>query len=443
MEAPIYDFLRDYAARDVLRLHMPGHKGCGALGCEGLDLTEIPGADSIYEASGIIAKSEENAAALFGCPTFYSCEGASLALRAMVYLALRQAWSAGRRPVIAAARNVHKSFVYTAVLLDAEILWIGGEGEESHLSCHLTPEAVARALDAAPDMPAALYLTSPDYLGHMADVAALAEVCHRRDVLVLVDCAHGAYLKFLRPSLHPMDLGADLSCASAHKTLPVLTGGAYLHVAARHPALVREAKAAMALFGSTSPSYLILASLDLANQTLAGAFPGQLEAAAGTAAALRARLAQAGFRPYGDEPMKLTLRPKALGYTGTALCEALARQDILCEFADEDFLVMMLAPDTDCARLERALLSLPRRAAISGGPPPLPLPPRRLSLRRALFAPLYTVAVGRAESRGLADVQVSCPPAVPIVVLGEEITPQAAAAFSYYGVTSVAVCRTE
>ena len=89
MKTPIADFIRDYAASDTLRLHVPGHKGRGPLGCEAQDITEIKGADSLFEACGIIAESEENASALFGSGrTLYSAEGSSLCIRAMVYLAL-------------------------------------------------------------------------------------------------------------------------------------------------------------------------------------------------------------------------------------------------------------------------------------------------------------------------------------------------------------------
>ena len=88
MNTPILDFVREYERRGALRLHMPGHKGEGALGCESRDITEIGGADSLYEAHGIIRESEANASALFGCPTFYSAEGSSLGIRAMLYLAL-------------------------------------------------------------------------------------------------------------------------------------------------------------------------------------------------------------------------------------------------------------------------------------------------------------------------------------------------------------------
>lgn len=113
-----------------------------------------------------------------------------------------------------------------------------------------------------------VYLTSPDYYGREADIAAIAKEVHGRGGLLLVDNAHGAHLRFLPEDRHPMRLGADLCCDSAHKCLPVLTGGGYLH--SNLPVVKEELKAAMALFGSTSPSYLILASLDLCNRYLAG-----------------------------------------------------------------------------------------------------------------------------------------------------------------------------
>ena len=114
MDTPIYDFAKAYQSAAPARLHMPGHKGRGPLGCEGLDLTEITGADSLFEASGIIAQSEQNASRLFGCPTFYSTEGSSLCIRAMVRLSCLWAELQGRAPLILAARNVHKTFLSAA-----------------------------------------------------------------------------------------------------------------------------------------------------------------------------------------------------------------------------------------------------------------------------------------------------------------------------------------
>ena len=435
MDTPIYDFARDYAAKSALRLHMPGHKGLGQLGVEALDLTEIAGADSLYEAAGIIAKSEENASKLFGCPTFYSCEGASLAVRAMAALATGQ----GRSRVIAAARNVHKSFVYAAALLGLEVLWLEGAGE-SHLSCRLEPAQVARALDAAPQKPAALYVTSPDYLGHMADLAALSKVCHDSGMLLLVDNAHGAYLKFLPKSLHPMDLGADLCCDSAHKTLPVLTGGAYLHLSPTAPAqLAPLAKSALGLFGSTSPSYLTLASLDLCNRYLAEGYPQRLAEAVERLAELRERLTAAGWRVEPSDPLRVTVAAPR-GVTGQELAGQLRRQGVECEYADRDFLVLMATPENTPEELAQAATALGQCPG-EANPPQLPLArgERACSIRQAAFAPRETVDAAHSLGRVCGLPTVGCPPAIPIAVSGERITPEALALFAYYGIEQVEV----
>ena len=125
MNTPICDFVKKYAQSDSLRMHMPGHKGKAFIGAEPLDITEIQGADVLYSASGIIKESEENAARLFGTvKTVYSTEGCSLAIRAMLYLALLYAAECKRKPIIAAGRNAHKVFVTTCALLDFETVWL-------------------------------------------------------------------------------------------------------------------------------------------------------------------------------------------------------------------------------------------------------------------------------------------------------------------------------
>ena len=438
MDTPICDFVRDYALKAPLRLHMPGHKGKALLGPEALDITEVSGADSLYEAAGIIRRSEENASRLFGCPTFYSAEGSSQCIRAMLYLALLRAKEEGRRPLIAAARNVHRSFLSAVALLGLEVVWLWPE-EGSYLSCGVSPQALEELLRA--EKPTAVYLTSPDYLGNMADVAALAQVCHRHGALLLVDDAHGAYLRFLESSLHPMDLGADMCCDSAHKTLPVLTGGAYLHIA---PALGAErAKEAMALFGSTSPSYLILQSLDLANVYMES-YPPRLRAFLERLEAMKAALRQAGFRLPGREPMKLTLAAKAYGYLGTELAELLRQKDMECEFADPDYLVLMVTPENteeDLARLQAALLGVPREVPIET-PPAMPGRGEQvLSVREAMLSPWERTEVAASEGRILASPSVGCPPAVPIAVCGQRIGKEAIECFRYYGIESVAVVK--
>lgn len=442
MDTPICDFARRYAESGALRLHMPGHKGAGPLGPEALDITEIPGADSLYEADGVIARSERNASLLFGAPTFYSAEGSSLCIRAMLALAQRHAAMRGRRPLIAAGRNAHKTFLSAAALLDLPVRWLTPARPDSYLSCAIDAGELDAWIRAQDEPPSAVYLTSPDYLGSTADIAGLSRVCRAHGALLLVDNAHGAYLRFLTPSRHPLDLGADMCCDSAHKTLPVLTGGAYLHVAL--PALAGQAKDVMALFGSTSPSYLILESLDAANRYLAEGYRERLAAFLPAIARAKDALTAHGYALCGDEPLKLTLRTKPYGYRGAELSGLLAEAGIICEFADPDFLVMMLTPEVGeagLARLTRALLAIPRRAAIGEAPPVFRGARRAMGLREAMLSAREVVPVGESEGRVLASASVGCPPAVPIAVCGERIDAHAVACFRYYGIERVAVVK--
>lgn len=443
MDTPICDFVRRYAAGDALRLHMPGHKGIGFLGLEQLDITEIQGADSLYEASGIIRQSEKNASMLFGCETFYSAEGSSQCIRAMLYLALLHAKQQGRKPLIWAARNVHKTFLSAAALLDVDVLWLYPRQPDSYLSCKVDAGDLDALLYGPGQKPTAVYLTSPDYLGNLANVRSISEVCRRHGVLLMVDNAHGAYLRFLRPSLHPIDLGADICCDSAHKTLPVLTGGAYLHISPSAPSIfVRQAKNALALFGSTSPSYLILQSLDWANAYLAEGYSDRLAAFASQVRQLKERLARQGYSLRGQEPLKLTIAPKGCGYEGGHLADLLLRKNIVCEFSDPDFAVMMVTPETGeagVARLEEALLSIPKRPAIAQLLPRFHTCERVLSIREAALSPCQSVPVEESLGRVLAAASVGCPPAVPIAVCGERIDESAIRCFRYYGIGTCTV----
>ena len=167
MTTPICDFVREYKEKQSLRLHMPGHKGVNLLGFEHLDITEIDGADSLYEADGIIAESEANASQLFGCDTFYSAEGSSQCIRAMLYLACI---GADKKPLIMAGRNAHKTFLSAAALIDFDIQWLYGDKQDSYLSCSISAEYLEKTLQNSERKPAAVYITSPDYLGNTADI---------------------------------------------------------------------------------------------------------------------------------------------------------------------------------------------------------------------------------------------------------------------------------
>ncbi len=439
MKTPICDFVEKYSEKGNIRLHMPGHKGKEFLGLEKYDITEIEGADVLYSSSGIIFESQKNASELFGTgKTFYSTEGSSLCIRAMVYLVKLTAQLRGEKAKILAFRNAHKTFITACAILGVEVEWLYGETNEGITCCNISAEGIEKELCAYEEKPTAIYVTSPDYLGNIADIKAIAGLCRRKGILLAVDNAHGAYLNFLDENRHPISLGADICCDSAHKTLPVLTGGAYLHISENAPEILKDkAQYALSLFASTSPSYLIMQSLDRVNAYLSDGYEEKLSAFCEKASALRNSLENIGYSFAGDESLKLTVKAKEYGYKGTEIGEYLLKKGIVCEFYDSDYVVMMLTPentDDDLNSLRKALEALPRRKRIKETPPVLTKPEKVYSPSEALYLPTKTVDIN--ESLGLicGSVAVSCPPAVPVVIMGERIGENELVLLRYYGV---------
>ncbi len=445
MNTPICDFVREYAQKNSARLHMPGHKGVNLLGCENLDITEIQGADSLYEAQGIIRESEQNASELFGCDTFYSTEGSSQCIRAMLYLVTLYAKEKGIKPLIYAGRNAHKTFISACALIDFQIQWLYPQKGESYLSCTINAQDLDAMLSSSQEKPAAVYLTSPDYLGNVADISKISQVCRKHGVLLAVDNAHGAYLKFLEKSQHPIDLGADICCDSAHKTLPVLTGGAYLHISPSAPAVfTQRAKDALSLFGSTSPSYLILQSLDMANRYIAEGYRKKLSDFIPLIQKVKETLSHKGYSLAGNEALKITISAKPYGYKGTDLADILLRENIVCEFADPDFLVLMLTPENTRNELQKlcdVLCSIPALSPLCEAPPEFHKPEKAMSVREAVFSQSEVVNVRDSTGRIISAASVGCPPAVPIAVCGEIIDETTAEIFSYYGIDTCTVIK--
>ena len=444
MKTPIYDFVKEYSERAVARFHMPGHKGKGPLGIEKLDITEIPGADTLYSADGIIEESENYASELFGTAhTFYSTEGASLVIKAMLAIAV----SGRKRAKIIASRGAHKSFVYAAALIDADIVWLFPENASHICDTGVSASAFAKALDENPDA-VAVYVTSPDYLGNISDIGGVAKECKKRGVKLLVDNAHGAYLNFLPTNIHPISLGADMCCDSAHKTLPVLTGGAYLHVSKSAPQeYLESARYMLSVFASTSPSYLILESLDLCNKTLADGFRDSLLNTVNKVAALKLKLRMAGFSVAETEPLKIVINIAEYGYSGEELMLYLRERNIEIEFFDDEFIVLMPSPsntDDDVAALASALSALPQRTPISVDKIAIPTSPEvKASVRDAVFSIHELVNCRDAVGRVCASPTVSCPPAVPIVVSGEVIKKEHIPIFEKYKVEKIEVVKND
>lgn len=443
MNTPILDFVRDYNEKSPLRLHMPGHKGVSLLGFESLDITEFDGADDLFCPDGIIAESEKNASEIFGAHTFYSTGGSTLAIQTMLRLFLLYSSDRKAAPKILAARNVHKAFLNAAALLGIDVDFLYPKKSDSYFSCRVTKIDVERALSGDPSF-GAVYITSPDYVGNISDIKGISSVCKKHGVMLLVDNAHGAYLKFSNEDMHPITLGADMCCDSAHKTLPALTGGAYLHISKDAPDfLLQSVKGAMALFSTSSPSYLIMQSLDALNPVLCG-YKKTLSEFTEKIDGIKQKLISHGFSLFGDEPLKITLSPKSFGYTGDEIAEILEKNEIYPEFHDPDFAVLMPTPyntDDELLRLLSVLLSVKNRAPIANQAPPLFKPKRVLNLREALLSSAETVDIDNALGRICAVSSVSCPPAVPIALSGEIIDSRTVECFKYYGIKKCSVVK--
>ena len=482
---PVLKFIEQYKASKKTRLHMPGHKG--AFGYED-DITEISGADSLYTADGIIAESEQETATLFDTrATFYSTEGSSQVIKAMCYLTLQNYFKsrdfeggikngaeANVHPTILATRNAHKSFIYASMLLGFKIKWLKPEEDYSLCKCKVSPEGLDAAImeyiteceksNKKADI-AGVYITSPDYLGNILDIRGLADVTHKHDLPLLCDNAHGAYLKFMEPDLHPITLGADLASDSAHKTLPVLTGGAYLHVSKKAPSGIEtDAKNALLMFGSTSPSYMIMESLDAAPGRVS---PEKYRETAKRLGALKTKLSEAfkekfgslGPAIYGDEPLKLCIDMRSCKLRADVVADKLREQNIECEYSDPDFLVTMWTPfneyPTDYDRFFAAITKLlPSMLTIEEEPAEeikqtIDLEKICYNESVALYQPYEMRYVPHEEmpvseeliGKVVADSVISCPPAISPIVAGEVINEETIKVLKYYGVKAIEIAK--
>ena len=441
--ATLLDAALTYARAGFSRFHMPGHKGA-ALPYPGfgqtaqLDLTEIAGLDSLYTASGVIREAERAYAQLYGAQdSFLSAGGSTLCIQAMLALAL----SPGDTLLI--ARGAHVASVNAMALLDLHPEWILPAADpKTGLSLPVTPQQVAEGLQAHPGAKA-VYITSPTFFGAMADIGGIARVCRARGVPLLVDGAHGAHLPFFSPNRHPIALGADFCCDSLHKTLPVLTGGALLHTSRQ--GCDERAREKLSLFGSTSPSYLIMCSMDGALDYLrSGDAREKMHRTAQRLAQAKQKAGTLGYLIPKDEgdPLRLTLSAATLGYTGEQLGEHLRGQKVEPEYAAGGCCVFMASPfntPEDFDRLEHALESLPPRQPLPVPQIELTLPKRACSVREAVFAPRTSIPVENAAGRVAGSLVAPCPPGIALVSAGELIDEQTILLLKNYGILQVAV----
>lgn len=418
---PLYNALAAHQKLKRSSFHTPGHKCSGIIkpNLLNLDLTELPDTDALFEANGAILESEKNLAEIFGAErTLISAGGCSLAIMAMIRLA---AQNGGK---LICGRNIHRSAVNAMALLGAEPIWILPKNGGCFTG-RIEANDIRRALAENTNI-CGVYITSPTYYGEISDVKAVSEVCREYDIPLLVDNAHGSHLRFLSEDIHPLTLGASMTACSVHKTLPVLTGGALLNI--NDARFADGAKEAMSLFASTSPSYPIMASIDLCADYMINGGADEYRQLEPVIADIKQSANELGIiQPDGlCDPLRIAINTSQLGISGEAAGEHFRSMGVEPEFTDSENAVFICTPynsERDLSRLKNAIFSLNKleKDFIPKGVREIFLPQKAISLRDAMLAKSEFVLRDEAVGRISADTACPCPPGIPIYMPGEII----------------------
>ncbi len=418
-----------YAQGDFARFHMPGHKGRGMDGflhggVAKWDVTELSCTDNLHTPEGAIANAQEKMAAAYGAKrSFLVVNGSTAAIHAMIL-------SLDETDRLLLSRDCHKSAIAGAALAGRDVCFYMPEYAAARdLLGLMTPAQLDRAL--ADTGATAALITSPNYFGLCADIAGLAEVAHRRGALLLVDGAHGAHFAFSKELPEGNGGHADLFCHSQHKTLNALTQAASLHVGACRVDAERVMRM-LAMIETTSPSYLLMASLDWATYTAARAdwaalirAAGRLRAAIDKLPGLSVFSGESVMGAVAADPTRLVIDVTARGLTGYEAQRALEQGGVYVEMADRFRLVLILSPEDDPAwydALPDALAALPygRRTAW-GRQLAFSAPERCMGLREASFARARRVPLAGAAGCIAAEAVGVYPPGVALRVPGERL----------------------
>lgn len=448
---PLLAALVRHAGEGYISFHTPGHKqGAGALPewhsllgdlVFQLDLTELPGLDNLQDPQGVIAQAQEKAAAYFeAAETFFLVNGTTAGI-----LAVMLARSGpGKRVVL--PRVSHQSVINGLILSGAKPVYLPveyspdlgllGQVETCWLEKILTNTLTEEDNEEKP----LVVLLHPNYYGLVGDLVQQVKTAHQEGCVVLVDEAHGAH--FVTSALFPvtaLQAGADFAAQGAHKVLGAFTQAAFLHCREEGDQRVRDA---LRIVQSSSPSYLLMASLDVACCQCQQE-EEQWEAVAQLGCELRQEISRIpGLLAPGSEllevpgvvaydPSRLIVNVRGLGITGFEAADWLCSQKrILVEMADLDNVVLILGP----ASLEKADLLIDGFSSLAAACSPssgerrslpdfkgLPLPEQVLTPREAFFADCSLLPLDSALGKVAAEVITPYPPGVPVLCPGERI----------------------
>lgn len=435
----LQEMLGAYERADSARFHMPGHKGLGMAGfwrdeLVRWDVTEISQTDNLHAPHAAIESAQREMALAYGARTsFFVVNGSTNAVQAMLF-ALEE------RDTLLLSRDCHRAAIYGAALKGIETAFFSPQYDEKiQLPGMATAEELDRALDAT--HATAVMITSPNVYGCCADIPALVETAHRHGALLLVDSAHGAHFPFSDALPKPLGGFADLFAHSQHKTMDALTQAASLHLGECRISEDRVRRA-LAMTETTSPSYLLMTSLDWSiyiarRRDWAGQvercilLESQIEQIDGLTA-LHGAMTQLGI--YDRDRTRLVIDVSARGLTGYEAQNLLEKDGIYIEMADSSRLVLITTPNDEPVWYERLLSSL-AKLPIKPVRKPKPLPEKSklfaveqaMRLRDAVFASAEQIPLESADGRVASEAIGVYPPGIARVMPGERIDADAIA----------------
>lgn len=447
IQTPLLTALRKSVDREHTAFYAPGHKrGQGVnQSMKDLvgnavfpaDLPELPELDNLFAPVGAIAQAQDLAAQTFGATqTWFLINGSTCGIIA----AILATCGAGEKIIL--PRNIHQSAIAGLILSGAIPIFINPTYDPlTGLAYNVTPEAVGQALREHPDTKAVMML-HPTYQGVCGDLRAISEITHSYDLPLLVDEAHGAHFAFhnyLPPAA--LSSGADLTVQSTHKTLSAMTQASMLHIQGNRVSSQRINRA-LQLVQSTSPSYLLLASLDAARQQMATVGHQLLTQTIELAQEGREAIAlipnlsvlELEIQPgYEDlDPTRLTINVSRLGITGFEADEILHEQlGVTCELPLLEHLTFIISLGNTTEDIQQLIQACHQLVKLS--PPnnyPQVITPRLLphsyqlvmSPRDAYFASIETIPLSAARDRLCGELICPYPPGIPLLMPGEVIT---------------------
>lgn len=428
-EYRIYDSIKS-GKRGHVSFHTPGHKGGGALSALfsvcGDDVTELSYTDELGSPSGPIAEAQSDIAMIAGAKrAFITTDGSTSSILSMFW-AIKD-----RGGKIIVPRGSHKSVWNACRLFKIEPVIVQGEERDGIVQ---PPDAAEIArLVAGDDDIIGMIATSPDYYGNIAPLEKYAEALHSRGKVLLVDGAHGAHLAFESGRAGYAGVYADAWADGAHKTLPTLTQGAIVH--ANRDDVVADLREGAGIFRTTSPSYPIMASIEYGAKYLAEHGGALIDALKREFSLMKMRLKKRGVLFYeGGETLQFAVDFGGMGISPYLAEEQLEKRKIYAEMNDGRYILFYFSPLTrprHLLRLERAIRRLAKMRSLKDTYAPKPATAygvKKFSYLTALTFRKESVPVEECAGRIAARNAGVTPPCIPVVLAGEQITPQAAEA---------------